>query len=64
MHQFDTQGTEVEIFTFAQLSGYNVYVYTQQWALFNSDLDAITEKAFYLTNETGGHFDPVLNGSM
>ena len=66
MHQFDTWGTEVEIFAFAQLSGYDVYVYTQQreWALFNSDLDAITGKALYLTNEAGGHFDPVLNGSM
>ena len=65
MCKFDTWGTEVEMFTFAQLSGYYVYVYTQQgeWALFNSEIDATSEKAFYLSNESGGHFNPVLNGS-
>ena len=65
VHKFDTWGSEVEIFTFAQLLGYDVYVYTQQdeWTLFNSEIDATSEKAFYLSNESGGHFNPVLNGS-
>ena len=60
-----TWATEVEIFTFAQLLGYDIYVYTQhgEWALFSSEQGALSEKSFYLNNETGGHFDPVLNGS-
>ena len=66
MCKFDTWGTKVEIFAFSQLSGYDIYVYKQQgeWALFNSKQDAVTEKAFFLSNESGGHFDPGLNENM
>ena len=47
MCHFHMWGTEVEIFAFAQLSRYDIYVYTQQgqWALFNSQQDANTEKS-------------------
>ena len=49
MCKFDTWSTEVEISAFSQMSGYDIYVYTQEgkWALFNSEQDAVTEKAFY-----------------
>ena len=66
MCHFHTWGTEVEIFAFAQLSIYDMYVYTQQgqWALFNSEQDAQIEKAYYINNESGDHFNPVLNGIL
>ena len=66
MHHFHTWGTQVEIFAFTQLSRYDIYVYTQlgEWALFNSEHNAQTEKAFYLNNECGVHFNPVLNGNV
>ena len=66
MHHFHMWGTEVEIFPFAQLSGHDIYVYTQQgqWALFNSQQDGKMEKAFYISNASGAHFNPVLDGNL
>ena len=71
MCNFTTWGTEVEIIAFAQLSGYDVITYTEhkQWAVYLSDWvnKKNSERAFYMTNESGCHFDPLfdmgLNGN-
>ena len=66
MHFFHTWGTEVEIFAFTQLSGFDVYVYTSHktWAVYQSDTNKWSEKAFYLSNESGSHFDPIINAKL
>ena len=65
MCNYITWGTEVEIITIAQLSGFDVIVYMEQgdWAHYKSltvDNEAI-ENSFYLSNKSGYHFDPVSN---
>ena len=66
MHNFCSWATEVEIFAFAQILGFDIYVYTlhKNWALYQSDSNCKSERAFYLSNRSGDHFDPVLNVSM
>ena len=65
MHNFTTWGTEVEIIAFAQITGFDVYVFTQQklWARYSHDPinSSYSEQAFYITNESGSHFDPIFN---
>ena len=65
-HLFCTWGTEVEHFAFAQLSGFDVYVSTSHktWAVYQSDANECSEKAFYLSNESGSHFDPIVNAEL
>ena len=64
MRQFNVWGTEVEIVSFAQITGHDVYVYTEQkqWARYShstiSDCE-LSETAFYISNESGYHFDPI-----
>ena len=63
MWTFSTWGTEVEFIAFAPLSGFDVKVFTpqKQWALYCND--GITaepsKRCFYLSNESGYHFDPI-----
>ena len=68
MRNFTTWGTELEIIAFAQLSGFDVYIYTQQgsWARYSHDPinSEYSKTAFYMTNESGSHFDPVFNRSL
>ena len=66
MCNFCSWATEVEIFAFAQISGFDIYVYRshKNWASYQSDPNCKSEKAFYLSNRSGYHFDPVLNVSM
>ena len=63
MHNFRTWGTEVENIAIAQLSGFDIWVYTNsnQWCRYGSDETAHSEQAFYLSNLSGTHFDPVLD---
>ena len=64
MPQCNTWGTEVEIVSFAQITRHDVYVYTEQkqWARYShstiSDCE-LSETAFYISNESGNHFDPI-----
>ena len=64
MRQFNMWGTEVEIVSFVQITGHYVYVYTEQkqWARYShstiSDCE-LSETAFYISNESGYHFDPI-----
>ena len=63
MHTFTTWGTKVEIVAFAQLSGFDVKVFTaqRQWALFSHDpvKGESSSKCFYLSNISRDHFDPI-----
>ena len=65
---FTTWGTELEIIAFTQLTGFNVFVFTQQksWARYSHDPinSSSSERAFYLTNESGSHFDLIFNVTM
>ena len=66
MHHFSTWGTELEIIAFAQISGFDVLVYTpqKQYARYSADPvnSIVSEKAFYLSNKSGFHFDPIFDG--
>ena len=66
MHNFCSWGTEVEIFAFAHISGFDIYVYIshKNWALYQSNSNAKSKRAFYLSNRSGDHFDLVLNVAM
>ena len=64
MRQFNTWGTEIEILVFAQIVGFDVFVYTKQreWARYLHSTDSecwCKWKTFYISNESGCHFDPV-----
>ena len=65
MCNFTTWGTEVEIIALAQISGFDIYVYTQNndWLGYASCIpngaDDKSERAFYISNKSGHHFDPV-----
>ena len=66
MRNFSTWGTEVEIVAFAQLSGFDIYVYTEHnWLRYSHCIDngedEKSERAFYISNESGNHFDPVFD---
>ena len=58
MRHFNTWGTEVEIVAFTQLTGFDVYVYTEQkeWACYShstmSECD-VSDNAFYTSNDSG-----------
>ena len=63
MCMFSTWGTEVEVVAFAQLSGFDVKIFTpqKQWALYCHDgiTGESSTRCFYLSNESGFHFDPI-----
>ena len=65
MCNFTTWGTEVKIIAFAQVSGFDMYVYTRNsgWLQYGHCIDNgeddKSECAFFLSNESGFHFDPV-----
>ena len=63
MCNFKTWGTEVEITTMAQISGFDIWVYTStnQWCHYASDETSPPHEAFYISNSSGCHFDPVLD---
>ena len=64
MRHFNTWGTEIEIAAFAQLTGFDVYLYTEQkeWARYShstvSECD-VSKNDFYISNESGCHFGQV-----
>ena len=47
----------------AQISGFNIWVYTStnQWYCYGSEETVRSEEAFYISNASGSHFDPVLD---
>ena len=60
-----TWGTELEIVVLSQISGHDVFAYTQHknWVRYSANMkcdDPRTPTAFYLNNSSGNHFDPVL----
>ena len=63
MQTFSTLGTEVEIMAFTQLSVFDVKVFTpqKQRALYCNDgiTGEPSKRCFYLSNESGYHFDPI-----
>ena len=65
MHNFTTWGTEVEIIALAQISGFDIYIYTQNndWLQYASCIpNGVNKKsacAFYISNKSGSHFNPV-----
>ena len=63
MHTFSTWGTEVKVVAFTQLSGFDVKIFTpqKQWALYCDDgiTGESSTRCFYLSNESGFHFDPI-----
>ena len=65
MCNFTTWGTEDEIIALAQISGFDIYVYTQnkEWLQYAScvpnGVDEKSERPFYISNESGSHFDLV-----
>ena len=56
-----TWGTEVEIICMVQMSGTDVVVCMQHgnWAHYYANKSKKSNEAFYLTNSSGSHFDPV-----
>ena len=67
MRNFSTWGTEVEIITLAKISRFDMYVYTKNsgWLRYahciDNGEDEISEHAFFVSNESGSHFDPVFD---
>ena len=63
IHHFRTWGTEVEIMAMAQISGFDIWVYTStnQWCHCSSNDTSCSEEAFYMSNLLGCHFDPVVD---
>ena len=63
MCNYHSWGTGVEIMALAQLSGFDFMVYTNpgRWLRYKSSAldDEITDRCFYLSNESGCHFNPV-----
>ena len=65
MHNFTRWGTEVEIIALAQISGFDIYIYTQNndWLRYDSCIpNGVNEKsecAFYISNISESHFNPV-----
>ena len=65
MCNFTTWGTEVEIIAMEQISGFDMYVYIKNggWLQYshciNNGEDEKSERAFFMSNESGSHFDPV-----
>ena len=65
MHNFSTWGTKVKIIAMAQISEFDIYVYTRNngWLRYSHCIDngedEKSECAFCLSNESGSHFDPV-----
>ena len=63
MHNFCAWGTEVEIIALAQISGFDFMVYTRQcnWLRYKSSVvdNEVSDQCFYLSNESGCHFNPV-----
>ena len=58
-------GTDMEILVLLQLTGHDVHVYSQHkhWVQYSPNMkhsDPKTATAFYLNNQSGAHFDPVL----
>ena len=57
--------TDLEIVVLSQISGHDVFAYTQHknWVHYSANMkydDPRTPTAFYLNNSSGNHFDPVL----
>ena len=67
MHNFSTWGTEVEIIALAQISGFDMYLYTKNsgWLDYDHFIDngedEKLEHTFCMSNESGCHFDPVFD---
>lgn len=63
MCNFKTWGTEVEIIAMAQISGFNIWVYssTNQWCLYGSEKTVRSDEAYYKSNVSGSHFGLVLD---
>ena len=67
MRSFTTWRTEVEIFALAQISGFDIIVFTQykQWIhYFHCVTETEYDKnqcAFFMSNKSGSHFDPVFS---
>ena len=63
MRNFNTWGTEVEIIAMAQMSGFDILVYTEQgvWVCYTSSMtdNSHTSRVFYLSNKSSYHFNPV-----
>ena len=68
MQNFTTWGTEVEIIAMAQISGFDIYVFTQHnWLRYShciNDMDEKSQHAFFLSNALGCHFDPIFNACV
>ena len=66
MQSFATWGTEVEIIVFAQIPGFDVLVYTQhkKFATYRHTSIDFSDCKFYLSNESGCHFDPILDAKL
>ena len=67
MQNFTTWGTEVEIIALAKISGFDIYVFMQyNWLRYShciTDSNEKSEHAFFLSNASGCHFDPIFNAS-
>ena len=67
MHNFSTWGTEVEIIALAQISGFDMYVYTKNggWLHYDHCIDngedEKSEHAFFMSNESRSYFDQVFD---
>ena len=65
MHSYKTWGTEVEIIAMAQITRFDILVYTVQgeWVHYKSSTtdNDHTERCFYISNKSGYHFDPVFD---
>ena len=63
MRNFSTWGTKVELIAFAQILGFDVIVYTQhqQFVTYKHDSTSHSECKFFISNESGYNFDPILD---
>ena len=65
MCSYKTWGTEVKIIAMAQITRFDILVYTVQgeWVHYKSSTmdNDHTERCFYISNKSGYHFDPVFD---
>ena len=62
MRSQNVWATDVEIYALAQITKYDVYVYSRHnnWLCYNSNVSGEKTKfGFFFNNTSGDHFDPV-----
>ena len=66
MRNYFTLGTEVKLIAFAQISGFDVVVFTEhhEFATCRHNSTDFSNRKFYISKKSGCHFDPILDAKI